>query len=214
MPKTKKNKIKKKMKNNKYINTKFTKKRRLNKKHKILSNKYKRRGSKFASENNHISNDNSTTNIKRIINGNGIIEKDGNFYYIRVKNLFVMDESGKTYNIGNNPEKTVLLAKQVSNKKDITVNISRNEGVGLHITLGYSHKVNSKKLDSLIGSLVSYDVTGIKEYSAEKKYWIVLKVKINSVGDDKSNINTLLNSTNSQMLHITIGVGHLKYDDF
>jgi len=185
MPKTKKNKNKRK----KYINKKkFTKKNRLNKKQKKISN------------------------IKKILNGDGIIEKHGNFYYVRVKNLFVIDESGKTYNIGNNEEQTVLLAKQVSSRKDIPINISRNEGIGLHITLSYSHNINGKKLEPLIGSLVSYDVIGFKQFLSDKKYWIVLKIKINSVGNDKNNVNTLLNSINHEMLHITIGVGRLKDD--
>ena len=188
MSKTKKNKNKNKHK--KHINKKkLTKKRPLNKKYKFLSN------------------------IQRIVNGDGIIEKHGNFYCVRVKNLFVIDESGKTYNIGNNEEQTVLLAKKVSNKKDIPITISRNEGVGLHITLGYSHKVNTKKIDPLIGSLVTYNITGIKQFLAHNNFWIVLKVKINSVGDDKNNVNTLLTSINTEMSHITIGVGRLEDDE-
>jgi hypothetical protein len=187
MPKTKKNKNKNKRK--KYINKKkFTKKNRLNKKHKILSN------------------------IQRIVNGDGIIQKENEFYYIRVENLFIIDESEKKHNIGNNPKQTLLLAKKVSNKKDVPINISRNEGVGLHITLGYSHKVNTQKLDKLIGSLVTYDIIGFKQFLSDKKYWIVLKIKINTVGNDKNNINNLLNSINHEMLHITIGVGHLEDD--
>ena len=187
MPKTKKNKNKNKRK--KYINKKkFTKKNRLNKKHKILSN------------------------IQRIINGDGIIQKEHDFYYIKVKNLFI-DESGKTYNIGNNPEQTVLLAKQVSSRKDVPISISRNEGIGLHITLGYSHDINTKKIDPLIGSLVTYDILGIKQFLSDKKYWIVLKIKINSIGDDKNNVNTLLSSIDTKMLHITIGVGRLEDDE-
>jgi hypothetical protein len=183
MLKTKKNKNKRK----KYINKKkFTKKNRLNKKQTKLSN------------------------IQRIVNGDGIIEKDDNFYCIRVKNLFIKDKSGKTNNIGNNSEKSLLLAKEVSNKKNIELSTSRNEGVGLHITLGYSHDINTKKIDPLIGSLVSYDVIGFKQFLSDKKYWIVLKIKINSVGNDKNNVNTLLNSINHEMLHITIGVGSLE----
>ena len=66
MSKTKKNKNKNKHK--KYINKKkLTKKRPLNKKYKFLSN------------------------IQKIVNGDGIIEKHGNFYCVRVKNLFVIE---------------------------------------------------------------------------------------------------------------------------
>ena len=188
MPKTKTKKNKNKRK--KYINKKkFTKKNRLNKKYKILSN------------------------IQKIVKGDGIIQKEDDFYYIRVKNLFIIDESEKTYNIGNNPKETVLLAKQVASKKDVPINISRNEGTGLHITLGYSHDINTKKIDPLIGSLVTYDILGIKQFLSDKKYWIVLKIKINSIGDDKNNVNTLLNSITTKMLHITIGVGRLKDDE-